>query len=45
MVAHVLQETPALAQSALDYVKEGDEEWYQLSLKFININHNNKKLC
>jgi ATP-binding cassette, subfamily F, member 3 len=35
MVAHVLQETPALAQSALDYVKEGDDEWYQLSLKII----------
>ena len=33
LVAHVLQETPALSQSALDYVKEGDDEWYQLSLK------------
>jgi len=35
MVAHVLQETPALAQSALDYVKEGDDEWFQLSNKIV----------
>jgi ATP-binding cassette subfamily F protein 3 len=33
LVAHVLQETPSLSQSALDYVKEGDNEWHQLSLK------------
>ncbi|MFK5986604.1 MAG: ATP-binding cassette domain-containing protein [Pseudomonadota bacterium] len=33
LVAHVLQETPALSTSALEYVKQGDGLWYQLSLE------------
>jgi len=29
-IAHVLQETPALDQSAVDYVMQGDEEWAEI---------------
>jgi len=30
IIAHVLQETPALPQAAIDYVMQGDHEWAQI---------------
>jgi ATP-binding cassette subfamily F protein 3 len=33
VIAHVAQETPAVDESALEYVLQGDEEYYQLQAK------------
>ena len=33
VIAHVEQETPAVNESALDFVLQGDEEYYQLQLR------------
>lgn len=45
-IAHVLQETPALAVAAIDYVMQGDEEWFviQQQIEEAEAHHQNEKL-